>query len=300
LNHPNIKKLLHFFVGDDLSILVYRFIPTTLLAYLKAYGKLMEASGKPKCPDILEVEIISAQLVLVLEYLRARGVVHNDVRLENILVDNGNADVLAFCLQMCDDHLRKVDDAWKKPEYQKRYKSIFDGERMKSAAAGTDSIRIYLTDFGSAANVDVSASKKGRASLTYYGGASDNHPHSQAIGGRAASIETDWYKLGVCVTEMLLGNDEYWEVVAPFLEQRRVDHPDEKDVITRMHATLDAATTLIEAVRKKFPDAGVASFLELLLVKDLKIDFEQVVKHRWLQRAFKVLGLRSEYSGTRA
>ncbi|PJF33705.1 MAG: serine/threonine-protein kinase, partial [Candidatus Thermofonsia Clade 1 bacterium] len=83
LSHPHILKLFDFGSQDDLLYLVMELVSGgSLAAHLKARGRL----------DAQEVSNYLDQIGKALDHAHARGVVHRDLKPQNVLLDqDGNA-----------------------------------------------------------------------------------------------------------------------------------------------------------------------------------------------------------------
>ena len=80
LTHPNIIKIHEFFETDEFVVMVMRCASSTTLA-----------DRLEKAPiDIVDVKKIIKQLLLALDYLAERNVVHRDIKADNILIDEYN------------------------------------------------------------------------------------------------------------------------------------------------------------------------------------------------------------------
>ena len=78
LNHPNIIKLKGWFEDRDTIYMVLEYIPNKDCARV----------FKQKLPSKSQLKNIMKQLVNVLEYVHKEGIVHRDIKLENILIDD--------------------------------------------------------------------------------------------------------------------------------------------------------------------------------------------------------------------
>ena len=78
LNHPNVIKLKGWFEDKDTIYLVLEYIPN------KDCAKVF----RHKLPSKSQLKNIMKQLVEVIEYIHKHGVVHRDIKLENILIDD--------------------------------------------------------------------------------------------------------------------------------------------------------------------------------------------------------------------
>ena len=104
LKHPNIIRLKGYFFDDDTIYLVLEHIP----------GKDCSKFFKSSLPSRDQVKMIIIQLVEVLMFCHKKGVIHRDVKLENILIDEHfNIKLIDFGLcavkenefDMLNDHL---------------------------------------------------------------------------------------------------------------------------------------------------------------------------------------------------
>lgn len=81
LDHPNILKLFEFF-QDDINY----YIVTELCEH----GDLFEKLERMKCMNELAVKLLMYQILSSVSYLHSKGVIHGDLKLENILIDSVN------------------------------------------------------------------------------------------------------------------------------------------------------------------------------------------------------------------
>ena len=78
LGHPNIIKILEVFEYDDHMCFVMEYAPNgDFLGYLKKKKKLSESEAKQ----------FFYQIVNGLEYIHSKKVIHWDIKLDNILLD---------------------------------------------------------------------------------------------------------------------------------------------------------------------------------------------------------------------
>ena len=81
LNHPNIVKLLEVIDTEETLFVVMEYLSGgDLFTYLEAQGRLTEGEARG----------VFRQLVSALQHCHQRGVVHRDVKLNNILIDANN------------------------------------------------------------------------------------------------------------------------------------------------------------------------------------------------------------------
>ena len=87
LGHPNIIKLLEVFENKKYVFFVMEYAANgDLLKYLKSKGTLDEEEGK----------YLFYQIVCGLRYIHRQGIIHRDIKLDNILIDE------AFHCKICD------------------------------------------------------------------------------------------------------------------------------------------------------------------------------------------------------
>lgn len=97
MRHPNIVALKHAFYTsgdspDELYLnMVMEYVPETVYCVMKRYGK-----QKRTMPRVL-VQLYSYQACRALAHLHATGVVHRDIKPQNLLVDTGRGHVLKLC-----------------------------------------------------------------------------------------------------------------------------------------------------------------------------------------------------------
>lgn len=82
-NHPNIVKLYDLYVTDEYYCMVFEYVDGgQMLDYIISYGKLAENQARK----------FFIQLLSAVAYCHANGIVHRDLKIENVLID-GNGDV---------------------------------------------------------------------------------------------------------------------------------------------------------------------------------------------------------------
>ena len=79
-NHKNVVKFVEYFDDDEASYIVMEFIDGTDLC------SLYESRELEPLPE-LEVKKIFRQIVEAVAYVHLKGVVHLDIKLENVLLD---------------------------------------------------------------------------------------------------------------------------------------------------------------------------------------------------------------------
>ena len=102
LRHPNIVKLVEVFESKDLFCIAMELCSNgSLLDVLNDYGRL----------DDSQVRWITQQIVYGLVYIHSKGIMHRDLKLENILLtDGGRRVVLAdFGLSSTWHHGKKMN-----------------------------------------------------------------------------------------------------------------------------------------------------------------------------------------------
>ncbi|CAK0804471.1 unnamed protein product [Prorocentrum cordatum] len=97
MRHPNIVTLKHAFYTsgeshDELYLnMVMEYVPETVYCVMKRHGK-----QKLAMPNIL-LQLYTYQACRALAHLRASGVVHRDIKPQNLLVDASKGHLLKLC-----------------------------------------------------------------------------------------------------------------------------------------------------------------------------------------------------------
>ena len=88
LNHPSIVKILEMFDTDKYLLIIMEYINGgNLYSFVKKRRKLTEKTAK----------FLFYQIIQGIKYMHSRGVVHRDIKLENILIDlNNNVKICDF------------------------------------------------------------------------------------------------------------------------------------------------------------------------------------------------------------
>ena len=95
LNHPSIVKILEMFESDKYLLIIMEYINGgNLYSFVKKRRKLTEKTAK----------FLFWQIIQGIKYMHSRGVVHRDIKLENILIDLNNN------VKICDFGIGKVQN----------------------------------------------------------------------------------------------------------------------------------------------------------------------------------------------
>ena len=88
LNHPNITKILELFEDKEYILIIMEYINGgNLFSFLKKHRKVSEKTAK----------LLYRQIILGIKYMHQQGIVHRDIKLENILIDlNNNIKICDF------------------------------------------------------------------------------------------------------------------------------------------------------------------------------------------------------------
>jgi len=97
MRHPNIVTLKHAFYtsgdsADELYLnMVMEYVPETVYCVMKRFGK-----QKQQVPRVL-VQLYAYQACRALAHLHASGIVHRDIKPQNLLVDANRGHLLKLC-----------------------------------------------------------------------------------------------------------------------------------------------------------------------------------------------------------
>ena len=88
LNHPNITKILEMFEDEKYFLIIMEYINGgNLFSFVKKRRKLSEKTAK----------FLFRQIILGIKYIHEQGIVHRDIKLENLLIDlNNNVKICDF------------------------------------------------------------------------------------------------------------------------------------------------------------------------------------------------------------
>ena len=92
LNHPNITKILEMFENDKYFLIIMEYINGgNLFNFVKKRRKLSEKTAK----------FLFRQIILGIQYMHNKNIVHRDIKLENILIDlNNNIKICDFGISL--------------------------------------------------------------------------------------------------------------------------------------------------------------------------------------------------------
>ena len=88
LNHPNITKILEMFEDEKYFLIIMEYINGgNLFSFVKKRRKLSEKTAK----------FLFRQIILGIQHMHSKNIVHRDIKLENILIDlNNNVKICDF------------------------------------------------------------------------------------------------------------------------------------------------------------------------------------------------------------
>jgi len=164
LQHPNIVRILDHGFQADLGY----YMAMELLAGSDV-GKALDAGRRF---TILEVAAIADQTLLALELAHGRGVIHRDVKVENIFLSEDPSRPEGFCVKLLDFGLARLSE----PMVAQTGATVGRGNYRSTAS------RV----FGSVATMA-----------------------PEALTGRAVDARADLYGLGVVLYELLAGEMPY-------------------------------------------------------------------------------------------
>ena len=92
LNHPNITKILEMFENDKYFLIIMEYINGgNLFDFVKKRRKLSEKTAK----------FLFRQIILGIQHMHNKNIVHRDIKLENILIDlNNNIKICDFGISL--------------------------------------------------------------------------------------------------------------------------------------------------------------------------------------------------------
>lgn len=92
LSHPNIVKLLDYYLDDNRSIMIFEYIGNDLFEYIQSHYPL----------QILQIKSFLYSLLEAISYLHQQGIMHRDITTTNILFDERTKSI-----KLCDFGLSK-------------------------------------------------------------------------------------------------------------------------------------------------------------------------------------------------
>ena len=110
LNHPNITKILETFEDDKYILIIMEYINGgNLFSFVKKRRKLSEKISK----------FLFRQIILGIQHIHSKKIVHRDIKLENILIDlNNNIKICDFGIGiMLDSDKELIQDQCGTPMY---------------------------------------------------------------------------------------------------------------------------------------------------------------------------------------
>ena len=92
LNHPNITKILEMFEDEKYFLIIMEYINGgNLFSFVKKRRKLSEKTAK----------FLFKQIILGIQHMHNKNIVHRDIKLENILIDlNNNVKICDFGISL--------------------------------------------------------------------------------------------------------------------------------------------------------------------------------------------------------
>ena len=92
LNHPNITKILEIFEDGNYFLIIMEYINGgNLFSFVKKRRKISEKTAK----------FLFRQIILGIQHMHSKNIVHRDIKLENILIDlNNNIKICDFGISL--------------------------------------------------------------------------------------------------------------------------------------------------------------------------------------------------------
>ena len=110
LSHPNVTKILEMFDDEDYFLIVMEYINGgNLFSFVKKRRKLSEKKAK----------FLFKQIILGIQYIHSKNIIHRDIKLENILIDlNNKIKICDFGIGIIlEDSHQKIYDKCGTPMY---------------------------------------------------------------------------------------------------------------------------------------------------------------------------------------
>jgi serine/threonine protein kinase len=100
LNHPNITKILEMFDDEKFFLIIMEYINGgNLFSFVKKRRKLSEKIAK----------FLFRQIILGIQHMHSKNIIHRDIKLENILIDlNNNIKICDFGISLILDSMTDV------------------------------------------------------------------------------------------------------------------------------------------------------------------------------------------------
>ena len=100
LNHPNITKILEMFEDEQYFLIIMEYINGgNLFSFVKKRRKLSEKTAK----------FLFRQIILGIQHIHSKKIVHRDIKLENILIDlNNNIKICDFGISLVLNSLSEI------------------------------------------------------------------------------------------------------------------------------------------------------------------------------------------------